>query len=196
LVFRWFAGEVAEGEAAAFDDAVRAAVHSVGSPWLTTVFKAISFTGKVAVLTGFGAAAVAVLAYFRRWRDITLVLVTMAGEIFLELTLKDAYRRVRPAPYFDLPPAESYSFPSGHALGSLCFYGIIAFVICRRVEDRFTRIAIAALAAVWVFAIGLSRVYLGMHYPSDVAGGFFVGAIWLGAVLVAERSIARPADAD
>jgi membrane-associated phospholipid phosphatase len=187
LIFRWFASEVGEGETEAFDHAVRNFVHEFATPVLTSVVKIVSFTGKAAVLTGLGTIVAAVLAYLRFWRDIALLLITMGGEIVLELMLKASYQRARPDTFFDLPAPESYSFPSGHALGSLCFYGIAAYIISRRVSSPRTKAAIALAAAAWVSAVGFSRVYLGVHYPSDVLGGYFVGIIWLAAVITFDR---------
>jgi undecaprenyl-diphosphatase len=152
LLFGWFASEVLEGETEAFDGAVRNYIHALSSPALTTAMKAISFTGKVVFLAGLGFAAALVLAWLRLWRDLRLFLVTMAGEIILELALKATYMRARPEPFFDLPLPVSYSFPSGHALGALCFYGIAAFMIVRHVHGRFVRIAVSAAAAALVGA--------------------------------------------
>ena len=189
LIFRWFGSEVLEGETLAFDHSVRDAIHGISSPELTTVIKIISFTGKVAFLSGLGAIVAAILAYLRRWRDLMLFLITMAGEIVLEVVLKLSYGRVRPDPFFDLPTPASYSFPSGHALGSLCFYGIVAFIFVRRAKSRSARIAAAAAVVGWIAAIGFSRVYLGVHYPSDVLSGFFVGLVWVGAVILNDKLV-------
>lgn len=187
LLFGWFASEVLEGETEAFDSAVRNYVHALSSPALTSAMKAISFTGKVVFLAGIGLAVAVILAWLRFWRDLGLFIVTMSGEIILEMALKASYMRARPEPFFDLPAPASYSFPSGHALGSLCFYGIAAFMILRHSDSRWIRIAVSAAAAVLILAIGFSRVYLGVHYPSDVLGGYFVGVIWLSAVMLSER---------
>jgi undecaprenyl-diphosphatase len=186
LAFTWFASEVFEGELLAFDASVRTFVHSFSSPPLTAVMKAVSYTGKVRTLVLLGTAVVAVMLYLRVFRSIAIFLITMAGEIMLELTLKATYQRARPEPFFDLPLPESYSFPSGHALGSLCFYGVLAWIVVRRIRDRRIRAVIAVLTAVFVLMIGLSRVYLGVHYPSDVLAGFVVGLIWTGSVIFAD----------
>ena len=187
LLFCWIASEVIEGETEAFDGTVRNSIHALSSPALTSAMKAISFTGKVVFLAGLGLAAAVVLAWLRFWRDLGLFLVTMCGEIILEMALKASYMRARPDPFFDLPAPASYSFPSGHALGSLCFYGVAAFMIVRHSDSRWVRIAVSSAAAVLILAIGFSRVYLGVHYPSDVLGGYFVGVIWLSAVMLSER---------
>ena len=183
LVFTWYASEVSEGELSAFDSAVRGFVHSYSSPPLTALMKAVSYTGKVRTLVILGTVVAAVMLYLRAFRSTAIFLVTMAGEIMLEVTLKATYQRARPEPFFDLPLPESYSFPSGHALGSICFYGILAWVVVRRIQDKRLETAVAVLAAVFILMIGLSRVYLGVHYPSDVLAGFVVGLIWTSSVV-------------
>ena len=186
LVFTWFASEVAEGELLAFDSSVREFVHSFSSPWLTTVMEAVSYMGKVRTLVILGAGVVALMVYLRMFRSAAIFLITMAGEIMLEITLKATYQRARPVPFFDLPPPESYSFPSGHALGSLCFYGILAWIVVRRIQDARIRKVIWVLTAMFILMIGLSRVYLGVHYPSDVLAGVVVGLIWTSSVVFSD----------
>ena len=181
--FGWYASEVAEGEAAAFDATVRDAVHSIASPTLTVVMRAASFTGKVMFLTTLGVIFTAVLVYLRQWRSLAIFLITMAGEILLETTLKATYHRARPDPFFDLPVPSSYSFPSGHAMGSLCFYGIVAWIAVRRIEHRPVRIEVWLVTSILVLAIGFSRIYLGVHYPSDVLAGYLAGLVWIASVI-------------
>src|SRR5215207_8665203 len=117
LIFIWYAGEVHEGDTEAFDYAIRNYVNSFASPPLTAVIKVISFTGKVLTLIVLGTILAGVLAYLRLWRALSLFLVTMGVESVLEVSLKDWYQRVRPPGFFNPIPIESYSFPSGHALG-------------------------------------------------------------------------------
>ena len=188
-LFGWYASEVAEGETAAFDASVRDAVHSVASPTLTAVMEAASFTGKAAFLTVLGLIFAAVLAYLKLWRSLAIFVITMAGEILLETTLKITYHRARPEPFFDLPVPSSYSFPSGHAMGSLCFYGIVAWIIVRRIDSLPMRIAVWLIASVLFLTIGFSRIYLGVHYPSDVMAGFFAGVVWVSAVIFTDSYI-------
>ena len=183
LVFTWYASEVSEGELLAFDSSVRDFVHSFSSPPLTAVMQAVSYLGKVRTLAILGTGIVAVLLYLRVFRSTAIFLITMAGEIVLEVTLKATYQRARPVPFFNLPPPESFSFPSGHALGSLCFYGILAWIVVRRIKDARIKTAVAVLTAIFILLIGLSRVYLGVHYPSDVLAGFVVGLIWTSSVV-------------
>ena len=183
VLFGWLGGEVSDGDTHAFDGSIRTWIHAFSSPPLTQIVKAISFTGKVVFLSVVGTVIASVLIYKRLWEDLALLTTTMAGEIVLELVLKATYQRARPEPYFDLPLPESYSFPSGHALGSLCLYGVPAFIIIRSLRDPVKKLLIAFFTAFWILAVGLSRVYLGVHFPSDVLAGYLAGAVWMTAVI-------------
>jgi undecaprenyl-diphosphatase len=115
-----------------------------------------------------------------------MLTTTMVGAIILENALKFAFHRHRPEPFFDVGP-ETYSFPSGHALFSLCFYYTLADLLSERSRGRFGRAALWTGTAVLIAAIGLSRVYLGLHYPSDIAGGYLAGAFLLAVIAFARR---------
>jgi undecaprenyl-diphosphatase len=118
----------------------------------------------------------------------------MVGEIVLELLLKAVYQRERPVPFFDFPLPSSSSFPSGHAMGSLCFYGITAFILARYINNRNIHLAITAAAVLLILGIGTARVYLGVHYPSDVLAGYLAGSVWLGAVIYTNKYVRRGQD--
>ena len=109
----------------------------------------------------------------------------MAGAVVLENALKYAVHRTRPEPFFGTPP-ESYSFPSGHALFSACFYGALAWMLAARTRNAGACAAIWTAALALIAAIGLSRVYLGVHYPTDVIGGYLVAAFWLAGLLASQ----------
>jgi undecaprenyl-diphosphatase len=98
------------------------------------------------------------------------------------MTLKLAFKRARPEPFFDLATPRSFSFPSGHSLASFCFFGALALMINARIENRNWRLPIWIGAGVMVFLIGLSRIYLGVHHATDVIAGFMAALIWVGAV--------------
>jgi undecaprenyl-diphosphatase len=93
---------------------------------------------------------------------------------------------MRPIAFYGTSPS-SYSFPSGHALASLCFYGILAAVLSDRMRGRKPKFFIWLVASLLVGMIGLSRIYLGVHYPSDVIAGYLAGAVWITAVAVVDK---------
>ncbi len=188
LVFRWLAEEVFEGETNAFDETVRNFVHRYASALLTELMKFLSFLGSPLFLVILGALLAGVLLYLKHKRALILLLVTMAGEIVLDLSLKHFFGRERPAAFFDYSLPSSYGFPSGHALGSLCFYGILAWIAAQRVSNTKAKFAIGVPATVLILFIGVSRIYLGVHFPSDVLAGYAIGLFWISVVIFADRS--------
>jgi undecaprenyl-diphosphatase len=112
--------------------------------------------------------------------------VAMTGSLVLDVALKYIYHRTRPTAYFGTAP-HSYSFPSGHALCSFCFYGVLAGLLSARTKPLAWRLFIWFAAATLVIAIGLSRIYLGVHYPSDVVAGYLAAAVWVGTIIVLDH---------
>jgi membrane-associated phospholipid phosphatase len=182
LFFMWLASEVFEGETKHFDDSIRQAVNQTATPWLTQLMIFLSFVGSVKFLIGL--AIIILIIFFRlKWRRaIILFLITMGGEIILSLTLKAFFQRARPEAFFNYPLPGSFSFPSGHALGSFCFFGILAWLITARLEKFWLKCLIWTFSALLIFFIGVSRIYLGVHFPSDVCAGFTVAFVWISVV--------------
>jgi undecaprenyl-diphosphatase len=190
-LFAKLATEVREGETIRFDLAVRGWMHQFASPGMTLAMKGISLLGyDVLVLE----LLVAIMVFLRlRWRRAAAWLaITMAGAVALDIALKHAFHRPRPAAFFGNAP-HSYSFPSGHALASFCFYAVLAGLIADRVKKPSLRVLIGAIAAALVLAIGISRIYLGVHYPSDVVAGYLAAALWVSTMLVIDHVGARTA---
>jgi membrane-associated phospholipid phosphatase len=179
VFFSWLASEMLEGETGAFDEAVRTFVHNHASPTLTTILQMVTLLGSVMWLVAFGVCVVVAFTVAKRWRNLALFLVTMAGGITLNITLKLSFGRARPDTFFETPQPSSYSFPSGHALLSLCFYGALAVIITHRLRSRTARLLIWTAAALLVVLIGFSRIYLGVHYPTDVLASYAVALAWV-----------------
>jgi undecaprenyl-diphosphatase len=188
FVFGWLAEEMLEGDTQQFDAFVRTAVHQLATPGLTRLMQVCSFLGSVAAVTAMCLVVICVSIYFRHARTAALLAITMLGVAALDVALKLAFHRPRPVAFFGATPS-SYSFPSGHALGSLCFYGILAAILAARVRGWGAKCCVWMAAAVLVGMIGFSRVYLGVHYPSDVIAGYCAAAVWVGAVGFLDRSL-------
>lgn len=184
-LFAKLASEVREGDTISFDNAVRTWVHQFASPGMTLAMQAISLLGYDVLLLEL-VIAMAVFLRLRWRRAAAWLAVTMAGAVALDMALKHAFHRHRPTPFFGDAP-HSYSFPSGHAVASFCFYGVLAGLIADRVERLSLRIAVGFVAAVLVLAIGISRIYLGVHYPSDVIAGYLAAAMWVGTMLAIDH---------
>ncbi len=189
LLFAWLADEVFEGHAARFDASVRTWAHSFASPGVTRAMQFASALGSELLVAGLIVSLVAFLLL--RWKRAALwMVIAMAGALVLDLTLKAGFHRTRPVPFFGATP-HSYSFPSGHSLFSFCFYMVLAGLVTVRIRCLALRIVIWIIAAAVVAAIGLSRIYLGVHYPSDVLAGYLSAAMWVAAMITADRARRR-----
>jgi undecaprenyl-diphosphatase len=182
---------VGGGLADNLDAAIRTTVHGWSSPGLTWLFETLSTIGSVA--TNFTMTVVVALMLFalrQRWSAVHLIGV-MGAAVILSNLIKIVIARARPESFFGVSP-DTYSFPSGHALFSGCFYGFFALFLASRLPEAWQRTTVITLIVMLVAGIGLSRVYLGVHYPTDVIAGFALAAIilcaaeWLSADISAK----------
>jgi len=185
FLFAWLGNEMVQGDTQHFDQAAREWVHRYASPGMTRVMNALSLLGYNILIVEL-LVALAVFAKLK-WRRAALWLtIAMVGSLVLDLTLKYIYHRTRPTAYFGMAP-HSYSFPSGHAMCSFCFYGVLAGLLSARTKPLGWRILIWFTASALVIAIGLSRIYLGVHYPSDVVAGYLAATVWVGTIIVLDH---------
>jgi undecaprenyl-diphosphatase len=191
IFFGWLADEALEGDARAFDDATRAAVHQLASPLLTAIMRGFSFVGSTIALSA-GTIFIVIRFAMRKWkREAILFALTMIGAGLLNITLKLAFKRPRPVPFFNLSPPETYSFPSGHSLTSAVFFGALAAILTARIKSRRVKAAIWIVSTAMFLLIGLSRIYLGVHYTTDVIAGFAAALIWILVVRFVEMGLLR-----
>lgn len=191
IFFGWLADEVLEGETRHFDEVTRAAIHQFASPVLTTIMRGLSFVGSTLALTIASIAVVVCLAMRKLGREAKLFALTMLGGALLNTILKLAFKRTRPVPFFNLSTPETYSFPSGHSLMSACFFGALAALLTARIKSRRLRIIIWIVATAMFLLIGLSRIYLGVHYTTDVIAGFAAALIWVLMIRFVELELKR-----
>lgn len=191
IFFGWLADEALEGDARWFDDATRTAVHQLASPLLTAIMRGFSFVGSTIALT-IGTIFVVVRFVMRKLkREAKLFAITMIGAAVLNIALKLAFKRPRPEPFFNLTPPESYSFPSGHSLTSAVFFGALAAILTARIKSKRVRVGVWIVSTAMFLMIGLSRIYLGVHYTTDVIAGFAAALIWILVVRFVEMQLAR-----
>jgi len=178
------------------DVAAQLNTDAFGHPTYVTVLTAISTVGHPAVFEAIAVAVAVWLGIRRRPRLAGWLVVTVFGGGLLSSTVKTAVGRKRPLLAHPVAHAASASFPSGHAIGSVVGVGALLLVFLPSAR-RATRPLLLTLGALWVLAIGFSRLGLGVHYLTDVLGGYLLGAGWL-AVTTAlftawRRDLARPA---
>jgi len=168
-----------------FDTSVLETLHRHATPTGIALFTLISRFGSATVMTILALSGVLVLALRREWIVLGGWVAAFAGGSLLDYWLKLAIHRPRPG-YADALIHNSWSFPSGHAMVSLVGYGMLAYVILLlRHPSRRTQLIVGGAATFLIAAIGISRLYLGVHYFSDVVGGYAAGLVWLSACVSA-----------
>ena len=180
--FGALAEEVSEGDTG-LDNRIADELHEHATGPLTEFFKAVTTLGNGIVLAGVSAIAAYLLARRRSYAEAALMVLAYAGAEVLSYSLKLAFRRDRPFFTDPLATVSTYSFPSGHATVSIAVYGALCLVVLRRLTGP-ARVVCVAAAILLVSLIGFSRMYLGVHFFSDVLAGFSVGMAWLALCVV------------
>jgi membrane-associated phospholipid phosphatase len=183
-LFGLIAGDIVEDETGG-DQRLADWLHGRATDPLTDVFHGITFLGNFLTLLAVTIVAVAVLWRKRARTDAVFVALAFAGAQVLSSGMKLGFRRDRPFFPDPLATEQTYSFPSGHALVSLAVYGALALLLARELSTHGRRALLFAGVALLVLAIGFSRLYLGVHFLSDVLAGFAAGIAWLSLLYVA-----------
>jgi membrane-associated phospholipid phosphatase len=168
----------------AFDDPILLRAHALAGPGLDGFFIVVSKLGYQGVIA-FDIAIVILLLGIRHWRGATFAAVAFCGSALLNLGTKQFFQRDRPTLWESISPEDTFSFPSGHAMGSMT---LAATVILLAWPTRW-RWPMLALAAAFVLLVGYSRVYLGVHFPSDILAGWMAATAWVVGVYLALFSI-------
>jgi len=193
-VFIRIGSEMAEGDTRTFDMAILRAAQSlrVAHPWLADVMRDLSGLGSTTVLILFTAVTAGYLAVVRaRLIALLVVAAVITGSLGVTL-LKAAFGRPRPGDDFAAFVAPGMSFPSGHATLSAIVFLTVAALLASTRTRAIERTYIVATAALMALFVGLSRVALGVHWATDVAAGWVVGAAWALAWLLLALRLSRP----
>ena len=184
LAFAGIAAIVAGGQSAAFDRAVILALRDpshplnpIGPAWVEEAIRDITSLGSVLVALFFSASLAGYLLLAGRKRDAALVLISAVGALLCNDVLKYFFDRPRPDLALQSLRVFTSGFPSGHAALSAAAYPAMA-ALFPGISNRPVRIYLMTIAVILVLAIGASRVYLGLHYPTDVLAGWCIGSAW------------------
>lgn len=184
-VFIAVAGEVIEGDTHALDEALLLALRSptdrgdpIGPPWLEVFGRDVTALGGFGLLGFITLAVAGFLALQGKRRAALFVLVAVAGGMALSVALKLGFDRPRPALVPHATLVVSASFPSGHSMLSASVYLTLGALLARMQPGRWLKLYVIALAVLVTLAVGISRVYLGVHWPTDVLAGWAAGASW------------------
>jgi membrane protein DedA with SNARE-associated domain/membrane-associated phospholipid phosphatase len=166
-------------------------LHSHATPSLTTFFLIITALGSIEAIVLLGMVVATFLAWGRRWLFLGSWLAAVAGSAVLNHLLKGLFARPRPHFAHPLLVESSYSFPSGHAMESFVVYGMLAYFAVLALRSWESRVGVIFGAALLIVLIGFSRMYLGVHYLSDVLAGYAAGGVWLSALITGAETIRR-----
>ena len=188
-LFAALADTVMDEETARIDYGVLAALRAVQSPELDRLAYVVSALG-AEILAVLMVVLLILFGWQRRWGAVVSLLVVVVGAQMLNNVLKDWFHRTRPAPLEGLIPAQAFSFPSGHAMVAAAFYLFVGYLAWQILTGR-TRIVCAGFLVMVALLIGLSRLYLGVHYLTDVVAGYIAGVAWTDAVIIGGHLLAR-----
>lgn len=197
LGFGLLAAEVTEGDTTAFDRNLLLALreHGTGQPigphWIENFFLNVTSLGSTAVLSLMTLSIIGYLLATRRRAAAALVFVSVLGGILLPSLLKAGFDRPRPDVALHLATVYSASFPSGHTTAATATYLTLGALLARVQPRRRLKLYLLSVAILLVLLIGVSRVYLGVHWPTDVLAGWGVGAAWASICWLAARWLQR-----
>lgn len=190
-IFAELASEVLEGETQRFDEGVLRVLREPGDPhepvgpeWLEAFFLDVTALGGVSVVALFSLVVAGWLLLQRRLFYTTLVAISFTGAALVTAILKAAFGRERPPLEFQAVKVNLLSFPSGHSFMSAVVFLTLGVLLAHATPQRALKVYIVAVAVVLTGLVGLSRIYLGVHYPTDVLGGWCAGIVWAMACLL------------
>jgi undecaprenyl-diphosphatase len=191
FVFVWLSEEVFSNEFANLDKNVLLGIHTWSNSFLDGFFIFFTLLGSTIGVIIISVLSAGLLLWRKHFYGASLFILVVAGGALLNFILKEIFKRTRPG-LFTGPIAEpaSYSYPSGHATLAVCVYGVLIYLGFKFLKRTLFRVLVAILGLSFIILIGMSRVYLGVHYPTDVLAGYISAGCWLGVIL-GSGSIAR-----
>lgn len=167
----------------AFDSVIIAFVQGLETPTLTAIMTFFTFIGSWKSIVVIALLVILFLYKVLDHRsELVLFSLVIIGAPILNKVLKNFFERTRPDLH-RLIEIGGYSFPSGHAMNAMAVYGILTFLLWRHIPTRSGRALLLIVSMMMIFMIGISRVYLGVHYPSDIIAGYFASGFWLAVAI-------------
>ena len=164
-------------EAILFDSIILDFIHRSSKPMLTGIMKIISFIGSAYFLVPFMIIVSFILIYKKRFYGLKLLILSSLGSYLLNIGLKFVFNRSRPFDYF-LVEQGGLSYPSGHSMVTMAFYMTIVYLLEKNIKDKKHGKILKASAILMIILMGLSRLYLGVHWPTDIIGGYLMGYVF------------------
>jgi membrane-associated phospholipid phosphatase len=179
---------IAIGPVCTIDSTAMIWAHVQAAPWLTDVMLGVTYLGGPSATSVYAFVLVGYLLWRRRFSMALIVTAIVYGGMLLNVVIKHAFERARPAVDNPVITLTTYSFPSGHAAASTIFAGLLCVLAIRSGSGQPDKTLVIVAATIWVGMVCASRVYLGLHYVTDVLAGVTEGVAWLAlSTLVLER---------
>lgn len=156
---------------------------SLRSDNITVFMKAITDLGSAPAIVGISLVVLTWFAYYKRASHFMVLATAIIGASSMIYLMKHTFLRARPPLFLHLVSEDSYSFPSGHTFISLVFYGLLMYFVIRHEYTLRAKIFTCIASGLFIFFVGFSRIYLGVHWPSDVLGSWVMGGVWLVIVI-------------
>ncbi|WP_270170853.1 phosphatase PAP2 family protein [Paenibacillus sp. SYP-B4298] len=179
VAFGWLAYMVGRDAIHSFDLAIIHVIQGWEKPELTRFMEALAVIGSTRPVMLISVTAMLLLGLLLRHRkELILFVFAAGGSALLNVALKNAFVRERPTIY-RIVEESGYSFPSGHAMAAFSLYGILAYLLWKHIPAKWGRVLLLAVTTLIICTMGISRIYLGVHYPSDIIGGILASGFWL-----------------
>ncbi|MDM5452332.1 phosphatase PAP2 family protein [Peribacillus simplex] len=177
--FSFIAFTISANEYLKFDEVVIALVQGLESPLLTSIMKFFTYIGSTSALIILSLFILFFLYKVLKHRlELILFSAVIIGSPLLNFMVKLFFRRARPDLH-RLIEIGGYSFPSGHAMNAFSLYSILTFLLWRHITAKWARVLLILFSMTMILSIGISRIYLGVHYPSDIIAGYLAGGFWI-----------------
>ncbi|ARF17337.1 phosphatase PAP2 family protein [Sporosarcina ureae] len=189
-IFAYIARSIHVQSISNFDEPIIDFVQGAESPGVTSIMKLFTTIGSTTSVVLLALLILGVLVWKKHRAQAVLFAIALAGTGILNQVLKFVFKRERPD-FHRLIDISGYSFPSGHTMMAFSFYTILAYIVWRNVVNSGSRVAIIFLATMMIIMIAVSRIYLGVHFPSDIVGGVLASSVWLFASIAFYQRLQR-----